>query len=77
MLFRSNRICEAVRHEVIRLKRTHFGNLNLNGLPLGAYRFLSPREIKALELMAQKEPVEKKIARRRPMVKSKRTKAKR
>ncbi|HJN99808.1 MAG TPA: pseudouridine synthase [Nitrospinaceae bacterium] len=71
------RICEAVRHEVIRLKRTHFGNLNLNGLPLGAYRFLSPREIKALELMVQKEPVEKKIARRRPMVKSKRTKAKR
>jgi len=71
------RICEAVRHEVIRLKRTHFGNLNLNGLPLGAYRFLSPREIKSLELMVSKEPVEKKIVRRRPVIKSKRTQTKR
>ncbi len=71
------RICEAVRHEVIRLKRTHFGDLNLNGLPLGAYRFLSPREIKSLELMVSKEPVEKKTVRRRPVIKSKRTQTKR
>ena len=59
------RICEAVRHDVIRLKRTHFGNLNISGLPLGAYRFLSPREIKSLELLVKKELVEK-IIRKRP-----------
>lgn len=71
------RICEAVRHEVIRLKRTHFGNLNLTGLPLGAYRFLSPREIKSLVLLVSKEPVEEKIVRRRPAVKSRQVKTKR
>jgi len=48
------RICEVVGHPVIRLKRTHFGNLNLARLPLGAYRFLSPREIKSLELLVNK-----------------------
>jgi len=48
------RICEVIRHPVIRLKRTHFGSLSLVGLPLGAYRFLSPREIKSLELLVAK-----------------------
>lgn len=42
------RICEVIGHPVIKLKRTHFGKLNLTGLPLGSYRFLSPREIKSL-----------------------------
>ena len=42
------RICEVVGHPVIKLKRTHFGKLNLTGLPLGCFRFLSPREIKSL-----------------------------
>ncbi|QPJ64982.1 MAG: pseudouridine synthase [Candidatus Nitrohelix vancouverensis] len=42
------RICEAVRHPVIRLKRTHFAGLSLDDLPLGAFRFLSPREIRSL-----------------------------
>jgi len=65
------RICETVGHGVIRLKRTHFGNLNLIGLPLGAYRFLTPREIKSLELLVKKEPTDKKIIRRRSVVKSK------
>ena len=54
------RICEIVGHPVIRLKRTHFGSLSLVGLPLGAYRFLSPREIKSLELIVKKELVGKK-----------------
>ena len=62
------RICETVGHSVIRLKRTHFGNLNLIGLPLGAYRFLTPREIKSLELLVNKEPTDKKITRRRSVV---------
>ncbi|GJL79473.1 MAG: pseudouridine synthase [Nitrospinaceae bacterium] len=42
------RICEVVGHPVVKLKRTHFGKLNLTGLPLGSFRFLSPREIKGL-----------------------------
>ena len=66
------RICEIVGHSVIRLKRTHFGNLTLTGLPTGAYKFLTPREIKSLELLVKKEPVEKKIKRRRSVVSSKR-----
>ena len=57
------RVCEIVGHAVIRLKRTHFGNLNLTGLPLGAYRFLSPREIKSLELLVKAKSAEKKRAK--------------
>ena len=47
------RVCEQVRHPVIRLKRTHFGTLSLTDLPLGAYRFLSPREVKRLRSLVQ------------------------
>jgi 23S rRNA pseudouridine2605 synthase len=54
------RICEIIGHPVIRLKRTHFGNLSLVDLPLGAYKFLSPREIKSLELLVKKKPEEEK-----------------
>jgi 23S rRNA pseudouridine2605 synthase len=42
------RICEVVGHPVVKLKRTHFSKLNLTGLPLGSFRFLSPLEIKSL-----------------------------
>ena len=70
------RICEIVGHPVIRLKRTHFGNLNLIGLPLGAYRFLSPREIESLELLVKKESAEKKIMGKRPSAKSKKSQSK-
>jgi len=71
------RICEIVGHAVIRLKRTHFGSLNLTGLPIGAYRFLSPREIKSLESLVTKEPAEKKIFRKRSSVRSNQTQSKR
>ena len=70
------RICEAVGHSVIRLKRTHFGNLNLIGLPLGAYRFLTPREIKSLELLVKKEPTDKKVIWRRLVVNPKKNQVK-
>jgi 23S rRNA pseudouridine2605 synthase len=42
------RICETIGHPVIRLKRTHFANLNLTKLPLGVCRTLSLREVKSL-----------------------------
>ena len=70
------RICEVIGHPVIRLKRTHFGSLSLVGLPLGAYRFLAPREIKSLELLVAKEPEEGKRTLRRSMARSKRLQAK-
>ena len=65
------RICEIMGHPVIRLKRTHFGNLNLTGLPLGAYRFLSPREIRSLESMVKKGPAGTKMPRKWFVAKSK------
>ena len=71
------RVCEVVGHSVIRLKRTHFGNLNLNGLPLGAYRFLSPREIKSLEFLVENTKIEKLIKRRPPAMRLKPTQTKR
>ena len=43
------KICEHIGHPVIKLQRTHFGGLNLIGLPLGACRFLSPKEVKLLK----------------------------
>ena len=71
------RVCEIVGHPVIRLKRTHFGSLSIAGLPLGAYRFLTPREIKSLELLVGKETGKKRINQKRVTVRSKRTKSRR
>ena len=39
---------KAVGHPVIRLKRIRIGNLELDNLPQGQYRFLTPQEITAL-----------------------------
>ena len=63
------RVCEIVGHPVIRLKRTHFGHLNLTGLPLGAYRFLSPREVKTLKSMVKIEGEGSRMRRKRSLVK--------
>ena len=41
---------KAVGHPVIRLKRVGIGNLRLDHLPSGAYRFLTPEEISELML---------------------------
>ena len=51
------KVCEHVGHPVIKLQRTHFGGLNLTGLPLGACRFLSPKEVKALRNLVVNEPL--------------------
>ena len=63
------RVCEHIGHPVIKLQRTHFGGLNLTGLPLGACRFLNPREIKTLKSLVAKEPDPVKV-RRKKRVKS-------
>ena len=51
------KVCEHIGHPVIKLQRTHFGGLNLTGLPLGACRFLNPKEIKSLNKIVAMEPV--------------------
>jgi len=43
------RMCEAVGHPVVRLRRVRIGPISDPALPLGAYRPLMPREIAALK----------------------------
>lgn len=49
------RMCAAINHPVINLKRVQFGFLELRGLRVGKYRFLTPQEVKALIKLAKKE----------------------
>ena len=50
------RICEKVGHPVTKISRTRFGKLNITGLPVGAYRGLTPQEIRSLRsLVADKK----------------------
>lgn len=42
------RMCEELNLEVIRLRRTNIGALKLGMLPTGQWRYLTPREVKAL-----------------------------
>jgi pseudouridine synthase len=48
------RVCEIVRHPVIKLKRTHFAFINLNGLEPGDYRHLTRKEIENLQRLVAK-----------------------
>jgi len=41
-------MCEAVGHPVIKLSRVRFGPLSLGDLPSGAFRPLTPQELRAL-----------------------------
>jgi len=42
------RMMEAIGHEVIRLKRSRYGPLTLEGVPRGKYRVLKPEEVEEL-----------------------------
>ena len=46
------RMCKAVGHPVIELKRTGFANLELGDLPPGKFRYLLPAEVKKLRKFA-------------------------
>ncbi len=48
------RICEVVRHPVIKLKRTHFAYINLHGLSPGEYRHLTRKEVENLRRLITK-----------------------
>ncbi len=50
------RICEIVRHPVIKLKRTHFAYINLHGLSPGEYRRLTRKEVENLRRLVAKAP---------------------
>ncbi|PIP72074.1 MAG: ribosomal large subunit pseudouridine synthase B [Nitrospinae bacterium CG22_combo_CG10-13_8_21_14_all_47_10] len=50
------KVCEHIGHPVIKLQRTHFAGLTLTGLPLGACRFLSAKEIKSLKKLVMNDP---------------------
>lgn len=45
------RVCERIGHPVIKLNRTYFGFLSIKGLPLGKFRYLTPREIQSLKAL--------------------------
>jgi 23S rRNA pseudouridine2605 synthase len=49
------RMCEAVGHPVLALKRTRFGPLSTKGLPLGAYRHLTAAELELLHEAVKKK----------------------
>ena len=59
------KVCEHIRHPVIKLQRTHFGGLNLTGLPLGACRFLSPKEVKSLKKLVIDELPVNRLAKKK------------
>jgi pseudouridine synthase len=48
------RICQAVGHKVLHLRRVQFGPLRLRGLAPGQSRTLTPREISQLRAVASK-----------------------
>lgn len=43
------RMCEAINHPVISLKRVAIGNINLHNLKLGSWRYLTDKELTYLE----------------------------
>jgi 23S rRNA pseudouridine2605 synthase len=49
------RMCQAIGHPVISLKRTALGCLNLQGVASGKYRFLIPEEVNKLKELACSE----------------------
>jgi len=51
------RMCEYIGHQVVRLKRIGFGNLNIEGLKPGEYRRLTAAELKTLKEKAGLGPV--------------------
>lgn len=47
------RMFTALKHEVVQLQRTHYGDLNLKGLKRGQYRILNDKEIKSLRKLVK------------------------
>jgi pseudouridine synthase len=58
-------MCQAIGHPVIRIIRTHFGGISLDGLDAGAWRYLSRAEVDLLRGRGAAEPTPRHPARRR------------
>jgi 23S rRNA pseudouridine2605 synthase len=58
------RMCEAVGHRVLSLRRVAFGPLELGRLPEGQARQLTPREIRALRAVTAAGPTSRSRTRR-------------
>jgi len=50
------RMCEALGHPALKVKRTKVGPLSSRGVPLGQYRELTPNEVKAVLESVGKKP---------------------
>ena len=61
------RLFARVGHKVMRLKRIGFGPMRLGDLPIGAYRPLTPVELKVLTHFATSAPTRRSPARARPI----------
>ena len=55
------RMIDFTGHSVIKLKRTKVGNLNLGELPVGAYRHLTPDEVRGLRDLSTQEEVKRPV----------------
>jgi 23S rRNA pseudouridine2605 synthase len=45
----------AIGHSVLKLKRVEFGPIQLGGLPIGHFRYLSPEEMVKLKHMSSEK----------------------
>ncbi len=59
------RLCDAIDHPVIRLRRTSIGFLSLDGVPPGRFRKLSSEEAEALSALSRKRGTRKRRTRKR------------
>ncbi len=65
------KMCEAVGHPVMKLKRVSVGPLKLGPLPVGDFRFLSEKEVADLKKLIKKPPKKKPAARKKIITKKK------
>ncbi|MBC8114798.1 MAG: hypothetical protein H7062_10500, partial [Candidatus Saccharimonas sp.] len=61
------RLFARVGHKVMKLKRIGFGPLRLSNIPTGAYRPLTPVELKVLQQFATTSPSRRAPSRTRPV----------
>jgi 23S rRNA pseudouridine2605 synthase len=50
------KMCKAIGHPVIKLKRISIGKVNIGSLPLGKWRYLTKKEIQSLINIKEKPP---------------------
>ncbi len=61
------RMCEAVGHPVVRIRRIRFDGIALGDLPRGAYRPLTPDEVRRLKAAVARAPAARSAGTLRPV----------